>query len=140
MYKKYYLDNRDQILNNLKIYKKKNRSKLNSYFNNRYNSDINFRLIHITRCRLRQALKGNLKPSSTINILGIDNNLYKKLIKFQMTPDMNWLNINIDHVKPICIFDVSNDEELKEVFNWKNTQPLLKEVHAQKGTKFNVRL
>ena len=35
------------------------------------------------------------------------------------------------------MFDVSNDEELKEAFNWKNCQPLLKEVHAQKGTKFN---
>ena len=51
---------------------------------------------------------------------------------------MNWSNIEIDHVKPICMFDVSNDEELKEAFNWKNTQPLLKEVHAQRGTKFNL--
>ena len=50
---------------------------------------------------------------------------------------MNWFNIQIDHVKPICLFDVSEDEELKEAFNWKNTQPLLKEVHAQKGIKFN---
>ena len=50
---------------------------------------------------------------------------------------MNWSNIEIDHVKPICMFDVSKDEELKEAFNWKNTQPLLKYVHAQKGNKFN---
>ena len=50
---------------------------------------------------------------------------------------MNWSNIQVDHVKPICLFDVSKDEKLKEAFNWKNTQPLLKEVHAQKGTKFN---
>ena len=42
-----------------------------------------------------------------------------------MTPDMNWSNIESDHVKPITSFDVSNDEELNEAFNWKNTQPLL---------------
>ena len=33
--------------------------------------------------------------------------------RWQMTPEMNWDNINIDHVKPICLFDVSKDEELK---------------------------
>ena len=54
-----------------------------------------------------------------------------------MTPEMNWQNIEIDHVKAISLFDVSKDEELKEAFNWKNTQPLLKEVHQQNGTKFN---
>ena len=36
------------------------------------------------------------------------------------------------------MFDVSKVEELKEAFNWKNTQPLLKQDHQQKGTKFNT--
>ena len=54
-----------------------------------------------------------------------------------MTPDMTWYNIEIDHVQPICLFDVTKDEELKQAFNWKNTQPLLKEVLSQKGIKFN---
>ena len=35
------------------------------------------------------------------------------------------------------MFDVSKEEELKEAFSWKNTQPLLKHDHQQKGTKFN---
>ena len=48
---------------------------------------------------------------------------------------MIWFNNNIDHVMPICMFDVSNDGELKQAFNWKNAQPLLKEVHSQKGVK-----
>ena len=34
---------------------------------------------------------------------------------------MKWYNIEIDHVKPICMFNVSKDEEVKECFNWKNT-------------------
>ena len=49
-----------------------------------------------------------------------------------MTPEMNSSNIQIDHAKGICLFDVSKDEELGEAFNWKNTQPCLKEVHRQK--------
>ena len=58
-------------------------------------------------------------------------------MEFQFTPEMNWGNIEIDHVKPICMFDVTKDEELKEAFSWKHTQPLLKQDHVQKGTKFN---
>ena len=50
---------------------------------------------------------------------------------------MNWYNTGIDHVKPICIFDVSKDEELKEAFSCKNTQPFLKNDHHDKGIHFN---
>ena len=50
---------------------------------------------------------------------------------------MNWSNIEIGHVKPICMFDVFKEDELKEAFNWRNTQILLKKDHQRKGTKFN---
>ena len=76
------------------------------------------------------------KHSSTKEILGIDIDLYRKWLEFQFTSAMNWSNIEVDHIKPICMFDVSDDEQLKEAFNWKNTQPLLKQDNQQKGTKF----
>ena len=125
--KNYYNKNRDLELERCKKYK-----------NNKYKTDINFRLIKRTRNRLYQALNGKTKPSSTKDILGIDIDLYRKWLEFQFTPEMNWLNIEIDHVKPICMFDVTKDYELREAFNWENTQPLLKEVHSQKGIKFNL--
>ena len=135
--KQYYLDNRDRI----KEYQLKNHEKIitqqKKYKNNRYKTDINYRLICITRSRIRQALNRKTKQSSSINILGIDINLYRKWLEFQFTPEMNWENIEIDHVKPICMFDITKDEELKEAFNWRNTQPLLKRDHQQKGIKFN---
>ena len=59
----------------------------------------------------------------------MDNDLYRKWIEFQMTPEKNWSKIEIDHVKAICLFDLSKDEELKEAFDWKNTQTLLKKDH-----------
>ena len=76
------------------------------------------------------------KQSSTKDILGIEIDLYRKWIEWQMTPEMNWQNIEIDHVKAICLFDIYNDE-LKLAFSWKITQPLLKHDHQKKGTKFN---
>ena len=104
---------------------------------NKYKTDINFRLIQNTRYRLYHALKGNVKSSPTIDILGIDIILYRKWIEWQMTPEMNWQSIEIDHVKAICLFEVSGVEELKEAFSWKNIQPLLKPDHQKKGTKCN---
>ena len=50
---------------------------------------------------------------------------------------MTWDKIEIDHVKAICMFDVSKEEELKEALTWKDTQPLLKHDHQQKGIKLN---
>ena len=134
--KQYYLDNRDRI----KEYQLKNYDKIIArkkiYPDKRYKTD-NFRLICKLRSKIHQALQGKTKSSSTRKKLGIDIDTYRKWIEWQMTPEMNWSNKELDHVKAISIFDVSKDEELREVFNRRNTQPLLKEVHQQKGIKFN---
>ena len=150
--KEYYLDNRDRLLNMQKFYNKeksdrikeyqlKNHDKIiarkSIYSNNKYKTDINYRLNCKTRSRVRQALKGKIKSSSTIKILGIDIESYKKWKKILMTPEVNWTNIELDHVKPICTFNFSDDAQLKEAFNWRNTQPLLKKDHLHKGTKYN---
>ena len=79
-------------------------------------TDVNFRLIRNTRRRIHHVLNGQSKSSSTREILGVDIDTYRKWIEFQITPDMTWDNIEIDHVKPICLFDVSKDEKLKEAF------------------------
>ena len=135
--KQYDIENRDKK----REYQLKNReqinTRMNEYFKNRIKTDVNFRLIRNTRRRIHHALNGKTKSSSTRDILGIDIDLYRKWIEFQFTPEMNWSNIEVDHIKPICMFDVSHDEQLKEAFSWKNTQPLLKHDHRQKGTKFN---
>ena len=46
---------------------------------------------------------------------------------------MTWDNMENDRMRPFCLFDGSKDEELKEAFSWKNTQPLLKGILQQKG-------
>ena len=56
-----------------------------------------------------------------------------------MTPDMNWKKNDIHHVKSICMFDTSKDDETKDAFKWKNTQPMLQEVHQKKGIKYYVK-
>ena len=137
----YDSENREKIINRNEDYRLQHHNKIMAvkkiHTNNRYKTDINFRLICKTRSRIYKTLKSLTKQSSSINILGIDIDLYRKWLEFQFTPEMYCTNIQIDHVKPICMFDVTKDEELGEAFDWKNTQPLLKHDHQKKGTKFN---
>ena len=128
---------RNQCIKCTKQYLSNNKEKRKLCERKRRADDVKYRLINNTRLRIHRALKEKIKSTFTIVILGIDNKTYKSWIKFQMTPEMNWSNIEMDHVKPICTFDVSKHEELREAFSWKNTQPLLKHDHHIKGTIFN---
>ena len=103
----------------------------------RIKTDVSFRLIRNTRQRIHHALNGKSKPSSKLDILGIDVETYRKWIEWQLTSEMDWRHIENDHVKPISSFDVSKDENLKEAFSWKNTRLFLEEIQKQKGIKYN---
>ena len=115
---------KDYHLKNLDKIKKSNEQsgeRKNTYLKNKRETDANFRLISNTRGRIYKTLKTMTKQSSTKDTLGIDINLYRNRIEWQFTPEMNWSNTEVDHVKPICMFDVSDDEQLKEVSIWRNT-------------------
>ena len=140
--KVYDSENREKIKKFKKQYFQQNKGRINEYkkhyVKNRIKADVNYRLIVYTRNRIHKSLKGMTKQSSSRDILGIDIDSYKNWLEFQFTPEMNWSNIEIDHVKPICLFDVSKDEELREALKWKITQPSLKHDHQQKGIKLNI--
>ena len=52
-------------------------------------------------------------------------------------PEMDFSNVEIDDDKPVSSIGVSNEETLLQCFNWKITQPLLKEDNLKKITKLN---
>ena len=103
--KNYCLQNRDRI----KEYQLKIQNKIvarkKTYSNDEYKSDINFPLTCKTRSIKRQALNRKTKAVSTKEPLLIDIDLYRNWIEFQFTPEMNWQNTEIDHVKPIYLFE-----------------------------------
>ena len=69
--------------------------------------------------------------------LGMDIETYKKRTEFKISPEMTWNSIDINHVKPISSYDVSNDKGLRKTCKWIDSQPLLKQVRQPKGTKFD---
>ena len=103
----------------------------------REKTDVSFRLIRNSKRRIHHVLNDISKSSSTLDKLGKDVETYRKWTEWQFTPEMNWRTLEIDHVKPICLFDVSKEEELKEAFSSKNTQPIIKKIHKQKGIEYN---
>ena len=52
-----------------------------------------------------------------------------------MAPDMTWESIDLDHVRPLKSFDLTNPEKLKEACQYTNIQPLLKSDNRKKRIK-----
>ena len=111
-------------MDKIRRFNEQNTERGNKYLKTKPKTDIKIRLFSNTRNTVYKSLKGLTKPSSR-DLLGIDIDTYRKWVKCQFTPKMNWSNIKIDHITPICLFDVSKDEEIKEASCWKNTQSLI---------------
>ena len=105
-------NNAEKVKQNQKKYKEQNKEKRNIYLKNKGETDVKFRLIGNTGNKIYESSKGMTKQSSTIDILGIDCDTDKMWLEFQFTPEINWENIEIDHVKANRLFDKSKDEEL----------------------------
>ena len=135
--KDYESENREKLKDYKKQYFQHNKNKNNeyrkTYFKNRRKTDLNFRLICNTRRRNHHALNGKSKSISTEEILGIDIDTSKKWLEFQFTTEMNWGNIEIEHVKAISLFDVSKEEELRKASIGEIHRPYLSKIIRKRG-------
>ena len=50
---------------------------------------------------------------------------------------MTWESIDLDHVRPLSSFDLTDSEQLKEACHYTNIQPLLKSDNRKKGSKYH---
>ncbi len=89
-----------------------------------------------------EALKtyNELKKNRTIEYLGCSIGEYVTYLESKFTPEMTWENQGtyweIDHIKPIDKFDLTNSNELIECFHYSNTQPLHWKDNREKSNKF----
>lgn len=108
------------------------------YHRTRYASDLNFRLANCLRARLRKALKRNWKSGSAVRDLGCSIESLKSWLMYQFQPGMTWENYGeweIDHVKPLASFDLTDRTQLLEACNWFNLQPMWANDNLQKRDK-----
>ncbi len=113
----------------LKEYRAKNKDKIKEYFRNRLKNDIQYRLSSTLRSRMWGALKRNKKSGSAIRDLGCTLLELKKHIELKFTDGMNWGNWSrdgwhIDHIIPLCNFDLTDREQYLKACHYTNLQPL----------------
>jgi hypothetical protein len=125
--KRYRDNNLEQSKLKESLYKKRNREKVNSYRQNKYKNDPNFRLAQVIRVRMRKFIKN--KSQSSKKLMGADIETVKKHLENLFQEGMNWDNHgnegwHIDHIIPCAAFDLTDPKQQKKCFHYTNLQPL----------------
>ena len=54
-----------------------------------------------------------------------------------MTPEITWKNLELDHVRPLSSFDLTDPNQPKEASHFSNIQPLLKQDNRKEGSRYH---
>ena len=138
-YKTYREENKEYFNNYCSNHYHSNKELYREWNNNKYATDLGFKLKHIVAGRIHSALKTYqlLKKDKTIEYLGCSIGEYCIYLESKFDIGMNWENQGeyweIDHIKPISSFNLDNEEDLYKVFHYTNTQPLEKKENRLKS-------
>jgi len=140
--KSWYKINRDKIIVQKKAYREVNKDKLKlkkkAYYKNRLKTNIQYKLSHYLRARLKTAIKFNYKSGSAVKDLGCTVEQLKQYLESKFQPEMTWDNWtvdgwHIDHIKPLASFDLTDRNQLLEACHYTNLQPLWAKDNLSKG-------
>jgi len=134
--KTYKLLNRNKISEYRKKYYRDHKTQEQEYYKNKIKVDINLRLSSNLRKRVRLALKGSPKLSTTMNLVGCSIEFLKFYLESQFKDNMSWDNYgkwHIDHKIPCCAFDLSKEFAQRKCFHYTNLQPLWAEENLKKN-------
>lgn len=96
-------------------------------------------LVHNQRSRINDILRSkNLKKTKrTIEYLDCTPIFLKEYLEKQMTPEMTWDNIHIDHIKPVSKFNLEDPCEFLQCCHYTNLRPLLAKDNLTKYNKWS---
>lgn len=111
------------------------------YSKKRLQTDASFKLARNLRCRLNKAIKNCQKTGSAIEDLGCSIEELKLYLESKFKPGMNWTNNSytgwhVDHIKPLCSFDLTDEEQFKKACHYTNLQPLWYNENMKKSGKY----
>jgi len=100
---------------------------------NQRNTNINYRIKKSLAARLRCVLTKN---TSTMNYIGCNIQYFREWLEYNFTEDMNWDNYgtywSIDHIIPVCKYDLTNEDEKLKCWNWSNMMPVTINYNSSK--------
>jgi hypothetical protein len=98
-----------------------------------HNTNINYRLKKSLASRLRAVL---IKNDSTMNYIGCNIQYLREWFEYNFISEMNWDNYgsywSIDHIIPVCKFDLTIDDEKSKCWNWSNLMPVTIKYNSSK--------
>jgi len=145
--KMYHEKNKEKINAKKRAYRLNNkeyvRIKRSNNHKIRIHKDINYYLSLRLRSRFKEIIKkcGLNKTDSAMSMLGCSLEYFKSHIESKFTDGMTWENKgkfgwHIDHIKPLCTFDLTDIEQQKKAFHYTNLQPLWWDKNLAKGRKY----
>lgn len=119
-------------------------------FKRKYQSDQEFRLGHMMRTRFRNALmRADARKVGDFerDLLGCSVAELRSYLEAKFQPGMTWENWGrgpgkwqIDHIRPLCSFDLTVPEQQRKACHYTNLQPLWHDDHLRKtGRDINQR-
>jgi hypothetical protein len=96
-------------------------------------TNINYRLKKSLASRLRTVL---IKNDSTMNYIGCNIQYLREWFEYNFTDEMNWDNYgsfwSIDHIIPVCKFDLTVEDQKLKCWNWSNLMPVTVKFDSSK--------
>ena len=101
-----------------------------------------FRMVVRLRARTRKAFLrlGKQRPETTKALLGCTGEALRAQFEAAFAPGMSWENMSeweIDHVRPIASFDLTDEAQIRQAFHHTNLQPLWRLDNRRKGAKWS---
>ena len=97
----------------------------NEWCKNQSNNNVNYRLKKSLAARLRNVINKN---DSTMNYIGCNIQYLREWFEYNFTDEMNWDNYgsywSIDHIIPVCKFNLTDENENLKCWNWTNLMPV----------------
>jgi hypothetical protein len=103
-------------------------------------SSVSRRLANSLRAKLRSAINGGSFSEADFEMFGCDRASLISHIESQFSEGMSWGNYgfetwHIDHIQPLCSFDLTNPLEIKKATHFSNLRPLKASENLEKGRK-----
>jgi len=105
----------------------------NEWRKNESKTNVNYRLKKSIAARLRNVLEKN---DTTMNYIGCNIQYLREWFEYNFTEEMNWENYgsywSIDHIIPVCKFDLTDENEKLKCWNWTNMMPVQINFNSKK--------
>lgn len=105
------------------------REKINNLKKKHWRENPQYKISNILRHRMKTAIKNDQKTGSAIRDLGCTVSFLKNYIQSKFQEGMTWENWSmhgwhLDHIIPLCRFDLTKEDEFKKAAHYTNLQPL----------------